>query len=70
MSDPSPDTPSPPPICGTEVVTREYEGMAAEIVLCVRTDGPCPWRKADGTFAGLRRSGADTCAAAQERTRG
>ena len=62
----APDAPTPRPICGTEVVTREYEGMAAEIVLCVRTGGPCPWRNAGGTYAGLRASGAETCAALRE----
>lgn len=30
------------PICGAQIVTREVEGMAAEIRLCERRDGPCP----------------------------
>lgn len=46
------------PVCGAEIVTREYEGAAAEVVMCLRRSGPCPWRKADGTVAGLGGSGA------------
>lgn len=47
------------PICGAQIVTREVEGMAAEIRLCERRDGPCPWRRPNGDSAGLRGSGFD-----------
>ncbi len=45
------------PICGNEIVTREHEGTAAEIVMCQRRNGPCPYRKADGSLGGLRSVG-------------
>ncbi|MFA9269207.1 MAG: hypothetical protein ACEQSX_00395 [Baekduiaceae bacterium] len=44
------------PVCGAQIVTRTVEGYDADVHVCVRRGGPCPWRARSGQVAGLKQS--------------